>query len=117
VGPKDKIITGILHGAANFWNRVYRESIKNSFDPLTIDLSVKTREVTGADQPNRIGRRRVLIFDPSSLIGEPANCDAATLRVVSPASVRPREQGILTNDARVALAEHTRRLTAKWRRS
>jgi hypothetical protein len=48
---KDReIVTGILHGAANFRNRVYRESIENSFDPLTINLSVKTREVSEANR-------------------------------------------------------------------
>jgi hypothetical protein len=55
-----EIITGILHDAANFWNRVYRESIENGLDALTIDLPVNAREMAEANRYDAAnGRRRV----------------------------------------------------------
>jgi hypothetical protein len=53
-----EIITGILHDAANFWNRVHRESIENGLDTLTIDLPVNAREMAQANRYHAANRRR-----------------------------------------------------------
>jgi hypothetical protein len=43
-----EITAGILYATTNFPNRIGRKSVENSFDMLSIDLSMNAREVTEA---------------------------------------------------------------------
>jgi hypothetical protein len=44
-----EVTASVLDAATNFWNRIGREPIENSFDLISIDLSMNAREVTEAN--------------------------------------------------------------------
>jgi hypothetical protein len=69
-----KIVAGILHAAANFWNRIGRKSVENGLDTLTIDLSMNAREMAEANRhhaanPGRrvLGESHALRLHPSPI--------------------------------------------------